>query len=137
MATWILDVCEERSRSLDVSQSPFPWIVTGTLTHFKERGYLLLHSMTIYNHEICSKTANIWGGSHGLQSNKPKRRKIFLPGQGIESRTFQSLVFFLECYFRQFYSYFPDMQDLKKNPCFKKWNITTYNFQFLIAVSNP
>ena len=96
MEMWTMDICEGRSWSLYVPQSPVSWIVTGTCTHLMERGYLLLH---FHDYLLSCVFAAIWqilrGGSHRLQSNQLKTRKIFLPQRGIEPRTFQSWVFCL------------------------------------------
>ena len=96
MEMWTMDICEGRSWSLYVPQSPVSWIVTGTCTHLMERGYLLLH---FHDYLLSCVFAAIWqilrGGSHRLQSNQLKTRKIFLPQLGIEPRTFQSWVFCL------------------------------------------
>ena len=96
MEMWTMDICEGRSWSLYVPQSPVSWIVTRTCTHLMERGYLLLH---FHDYLLSCVFAAIWqilrGGSHRLQSNQLKTRKNFLPQRGIEPRTFQSWVFCL------------------------------------------
>ena len=69
--------------SLYVPQSPVSWIVTGTCTHLKERGYLLLR---FHDYLLSCIFAAIWqilrGRSHRLQSNQLKTRKNFLASAG-------------------------------------------------------
>ena len=78
--SWIrgpcVDVCEDRSWSLYVPQSPVSWVVTRTCTHLWERGYLLF---CFRDYLLSCVFAAIWqilvrGGSDRLQSNQPKIR---------------------------------------------------------------
>ena len=94
-----MDVCEKRSWSFYVPQSPFSWIVTGTCIHFKERGYLLLHFCDYLLSVVFSAIRQILRSrSHRLQNNQPKTRENYilfvLPSPGIESRTFQLRVYY-------------------------------------------